>query len=472
MKSFFKTYYKQLILIFVIMFFCYLFYFQSILSIDTENFINDRESLLLSWIGINRFSLVILKNIFKFPFYILLTRIITFIFFFISVSIYSYLFTNWLNNKDVKTNKILIYIVSLFIGLSPIFAEQFDFTLQSLEVSLGLVLLGVTFVLIDVYINSSKKWIVALIVSLISFIFGLYQAFVPLFISLSCFYLLTHDSAGNFKRYLKLLGFIFLISLTIRGIIGYVFKNLIYHFSSDYLLNNFNWFSKGIFHNILVIGYIGVSTLLGLSYYHLFSYLIIFIIGIVNLFKRKKELIIFIVLAVSPFLLTILTASSVAYRAQFNYIFTLVLMTIYLLNSIDKKKIVNFILILGLLITIREGVTTFNLLYMDKERYLNDIQVASYIKKNVKQNSCLEVIGNYDNKIRFKGETLGRSFYNWDSESSMGSNIRANGFLKSLGYNYKLPSLGYYKKTKNIDIKNVEKIDDCYIVDLSDIKNN
>ena len=54
----------------------------------------------------------------------------------------------------------------------------------------------------------------------------------------------------------------------------------------------------------------------------------------------------------------------------------------------------------------------------------------------------------------------------------MGSNIRANGFLKSLGYNYKLPSLKYYKKTKNMNIKNVEKIDDCYIVDLSDIKNN
>lgn len=460
MKDFIKKYYKQFIFIFIILIFDYLFYLKPIISIDTENFINDRTSLLTSWIGINRFSLVLLKNIFFIPFNILVTRFLTIIFFYLSLISYSYLFTTWLK----KDNKYLIYIISLIIGLSPILAEQFSFTLQSLEISIGFLLLSIIFNLIDKFLNSSNKRLLILIIPFLSFVFGLYQAFVPLFISLCCFYLLTHKK--GFKELISIL----IVSISLYYLTGFIFKNFIYHYTSNYLTNNFNWYNKSFIHNILVIGYIGISSILGLSIYHLSSYLIIFILGLTALIKKKKNLFLFFCLAISPFLLNILTASSIAYQAQFNYIFSLTLMLIYLLNILSNKKLINILYVISIAIIIREGLITFNLFYHDNIRYLSDVKLTSSIAKEIPTNSCLEFIGSLDEKIKFKGETLGNSFYNWDNNGPLGSNIRINGLMKSLNYNYNMPTLEYYNSTKNLDIKEIEKINECYIVNLNNIK--
>lgn len=460
MWNFVKKHYKQFILVLMILILTYSFYLKPIISIDTENFINDKTGLLLSWIGINRFSLVFLKNIIFLPFNILITRILTLILFYLSIISYCYLFTKWAK----KDNKFSIYIISLVVGLSPILAEQFGFTLQSLEISLGFFLLCTSFIMIDKYINFSKKGLIIPIVLLLSFIFGLYQAFVPLFISISCFYLLTH------KKGLKKLIIIFVISLLFYSIIGFLVKNYIYHYNSNYLSSNFNWFNKSIIKNLLVIGYIGLSTLFTFSYYHLFSYLIIFIIGSIILLKKKKELILFFILAISPFLLTILTASTVAYRAQFNYIFALTLMITYLISNISNKKLINFIYILSMLVIIREGCMTFVLFYNDNQRYIKDVEIANYIKDNIPENNCLDIIGSFDNGLKIKGETLGNSFYNWDNDGPIGSNIRVNGFLASLNYHYSLPSLEYYNKYKNANIEKIRNIEGCYVVNLNAMK--
>lgn len=145
-------------------------------------------------------------------------------------------------------------------------------------------------------------------------------------------------------------------------------------------------------------------------------------------------------------------------------------MITYLISNISNKKLINFIYILSMLVIIREGCMTFVLFYNDNQRYIKDVEIANYIKDNIPENNCLDIIGSFDNGLKIKGETLGNSFYNWDNDGPIGSNIRVNGFLASLNYHYSLPSLEYYNKYKNANIEKIRNIEGCYVVNLNAMK--
>lgn len=462
--NFMKSEKLILSLIFILMFVIYFYYFNNIISIDTEHFIINKNELLNSWIGINRFSLVFIKNIINIPFNILITRIFTFILFYISIIIYTYLFSKWINNKE----KLIKFIIAILISTTPIFAEQFGFTLQSAEIAFGLLLFGINFILLENYFNGKNKINLLISIIMTTFCFGLYQAFVPLYIAISIFYLLTHEN-----KKIKELIIMFFISFAIYYLIGYVVKNYIYQVNSTYLSNSFNWKNISLLKNILRIGYFGVTTLLGITKFHSISYLVFLIIGTITLIKNRniKDLLLYFVMAITPFLLIITTASNTAYRAQFSYIFVLIFMFLYLIKMLKNKKIIYIIIILPI---IKQCIFTPTFLYNDYKRFSQDIKIADYISEIIEtENKCIIFVGKYNNEIKFKGETLGNSFAAWDYDSNIGVNVRMHGFLQTQNINYRIPSEIEYQNAKQIVLYNKNDIiyeDGCIIVNLDNIK--
>ena len=80
----------------------------------------------------------------------------------------------------------------LIIITSPLIAEQFTFTMQIFEISLGYLLLILNFKLINEYIYNNKKWQLPIIVLILAFVFGIYQAFCLLYITLSVIYFIVN----------------------------------------------------------------------------------------------------------------------------------------------------------------------------------------------------------------------------------------------------------------------------------------
>ena len=176
-----------LIIIFIsfITFFYRLFF--PIISIDTEVFINNSHELITTWYAINRFSLGIIKYIISgINFNIIFTNIISLSILIISLLIFS---KDIVKKKDDYLNRLLLILI---IITSPLIAEQFTFTMQIFEISLGYLLLILNFKLINEYIYNNKKWQLPIIVLILAFVFGIYQAFCLLYITLSVIYFIVN----------------------------------------------------------------------------------------------------------------------------------------------------------------------------------------------------------------------------------------------------------------------------------------
>ncbi len=424
--------------------FTYCYYFQNIISVDTEFYINDSSSLLKSWIALDRWGLVFLKQIgLLFPFHVLLTRILTIGIFYIALILYTYLFTKWVHID----NKWVFFLTFLTFATSPIFAEQFGFTLQSVEIALGLLLLAIDFCLIEKYLTNHNRKYFLVVLILTTFCFGLYQAFDFLFISITIFYILTHD-----KKALKKFILLFLISFGINYLISFFLKNNVYFISSSYLTNNFKWNKNDLLGDLYRIVQNLLTILLGRTYFHSITFGIFFTFIGISLIKKKNYENIFYLLCLflSPFLLMLLTANTVVYRAQFSYIFVLTFLFLYSYSTCSLKKTIVMIFFLA---SAKSMIVTPSLFYQDSIRYQKDLELAAIVKSLVvsNQDKSLIFVGSYNSSTPIKGETLGYSFASWDVESEYGVNNRAFGFLKTQGIEPKFPSKDEYLEALKID---------------------
>lgn len=105
------------------------------ISIDTEVMINNPEGQLNAWYGINRFGLGLFKHVFHLiPISIPFTNVMTVLFFIFAAISWNY---SLVTLQKVQNTKAVFVFLLIFVS-SPIFAEQFHFTLQSMEIAFAL----------------------------------------------------------------------------------------------------------------------------------------------------------------------------------------------------------------------------------------------------------------------------------------------------------------------------------------------
>ena len=211
-------------------------------SIDTEYFLVGREQMLSSWLKIGRYGLVFIKRIIDFTtINLYLANFVSFIIFFFAVIVCLYNVAMITNKKSIAGSILL----GGFIITSPIAVQQYNYTLQCVEVNLALLLVALVFTIINKQIiNESKNIFLTILAVLMSILsFSCYQSTVPLFITFSAFFtmlFIKYKNKKNFKIVLKYI-LIFFISIVSYKLIDVLVLHIMNIKDSQYLSNQILW---------------------------------------------------------------------------------------------------------------------------------------------------------------------------------------------------------------------------------------
>ena len=492
MKKFLKNNKWELIILFIVGFLAYsIKIFSYSVSIDTEALMTDPTGLLNSWISIGRWGLVLVKKMFHFlPINIFLTNISSFIIFFISIAVWFFNFDKIYNKKNNRLAKLAF---GLIVITAPILAEQYYFSLQSVEVSLAFLLLALAVNFQEKWIKDNKIWAIFPTILFVTYAFGCYQAFIPLYISMCVFdYIYKYDGKIDFKLIFKYL-FIFIVSMILNFIIDKIFLS-VYHLNrSGYLDSQISW---GTERKLVIITRIFksiIGTFIGIGTHETIAYGIIFILMAIVINKKSLKdnkffyLVCLFFFSVFPFATNIIKGSNEVVRARFSVVFVTGFAFYYVLTNTDMKEIIRIAKITAVYAIVVQTIVTFSLFYIGYKSYKEDVLVANKINKDLENydtSKQIIFIGAYKNLTYYSfvsslinGETIGNSFFEQDAVTDYGCTYRALGLMKTLGidgYN-PIPRNGADKirkeiqqeiENKEIEIKPYPK--KGYIVELDD----
>lgn len=476
-----------------------LFYYS--ISIDTEVLINNYSGQLNAWTSIGRYGLIITKTLFNLspfnPYTACFLMIILMIFFCLTWNFFLDYFLGEKNKKSIMSTVFPIIFLTY-----PLFAEQFNFILQGVEVSLAITLCSLAIFFITKWIISSTN-IIQLILGLICMVwgFGTYQAIVPLYISAAlASYIILFESYNKkrislHKNFFKLSIIKYLLTFIVGYILNSLVSNVFIAFSgaTGYLDNSILWGkipAKQCIKNISE--YIdNVVSGNGILYNKLFIFSIIFLLiyGFKYVFSKKKDsLLLFLsvcTLILSPFLLSIYLGQSMIPRSQFSLQFVIAFSIYLFIMTINNKKIKIIGFFVAVFIAFNQGYVVSSLLYTDYMKYQSELRLANKISERIDSLNLGEAppypvvfIGSYhplNTPNEMRGDVIGASFFEWDSGTEFGSNYRILGFMKSIGLSYMSPTLDQIKTARELsetmdawpNTNSVQFINDLIIVKLS-----
>lgn len=430
------------------------------ISIDTEMLINKYTWQLDTWATFGRFGLVFTKNLFGLnPFNAYISCFLMVISMIIFGTTWSYVLSYFSFEKDKKSLATCVFPV-IFIT-APLFAEQFNFILQSFEVAFSIILCSLAVFFTSKWTIDSKN-VIYIILAVICMIwgFGTYQAIVLLYISgvLACYILIyIANNKGNIhlnNNYFKISVFKYLGTF-ILGYAGYYIVDKVVcniYGASTYIDGMIQWGQMDTIdciRNILLYIKTGLFGD-GLFYSKVFLLCIIAlgIYTIINLFSKNKDKFLFTcavcVFMGSPFLLSIYIGNGLIPRMQFNYQFVIAF-TLYMLVWVFRDKKIKSLVIIGTLcLAINQTHTVVQLFTSEQLKYEDDVKLANEISERIESLGLGEapeypvvLVGRHTVDIPNKlvGEFIGLSWFEFG-----GNSLRALGFMNTLGNRYIEPT--------------------------------
>lgn len=432
-------------------------------SYDTDLIILDPKNIMDSWLGLGRYFLVFIKTLFCMYDNLFLINLLTYT----NVFIYSALLIYFFNIGLEKHNILRDILCILILVTSPFFLEQYNFTLQSFEVSFSMILLVLSYITTYYYLFNKKLRYGLLTILLLLTVFGTYQSFINLYVIgvLISLYKL-HDSSikNNLINIMKTI-ILFVISLIGYLVLSKVIQQVFHITTTSYLTDMIMWNKQSIFMTLfgflkdIVKTGLGVGKIINLAF--IISYLIMFIFAIKNR-KDKISFMYIIFLMISPFLLNIVTGSRVIFRSLLGLS---IVSSFFFFESYDYHKIIKYLV---LLCVVSQFISCFLLLYFDYQRYLNDVNISSKIYKDCGNSNDITVVirgieYTEENIKAYKGEVMGRSYFEWTIDGMNADRYRIHNFMKIHGYDVKLPTEEDYNRIGNILFENEYPNDGYYI---------
>lgn len=437
-----------------------------IIGIDTEDIINMKYDFYNGWLTTGRQGLVFLKWLFGcLEFNPYLAGFMTLIFFVAGTSAFFLLwdkYTGW-----DKPGLPGWFLGGLLWISHPIITEQFYFSLQSVEICMGFVLLACALLLTEKWIQSKHILYGVASVILLIICFSLYQVFVAIYIFGTVTLLLLKGLAEEdinvytlLKKRLLPHVLVFLSAFALNTVITKLFFS-----GSDYLQEQILWETIGFGAGVKgILGHIYRACTGADYFYYNCGYGILFLITLVLflLVLRKtghsgavKGILIFFLfcLFLTPFLMTIVCGGAPAVRSQLVLPMAtgfLAYLDLYLLHFMKEKAIRSFAVLIAavsLMTGFHQLQLTMRLYYTDSMRFEHDVSMGRDLIQrieNVRNEEWLPVIiiGRKEfppNKACLFGEVIGKSMFDYDLEAEpqfYWSTRRARGLFEILGHYY------------------------------------
>ena len=383
--------------------------------------------------------------------------------FVLAVILWTYLF--YIITEKENVSGILGF--GLMFSGAAIMTEQCYFRMQIAEELIGFCVLGLSLCFTFRWLaERSFIYLPAAVLSAV-FCFGIYQAFVPLYIlgAVIVVFLMIFFS-DHLEKYqkpglsawiliLKCI-LIFLLSYAVNQIITRVFFNQL----GGYLTSQICW-SRSSWKTCAraILTHMERVFKGSVTYYP--KWLWVFVIyvtaaSLVRIMRKKKALAAGIIatgmLLLSPFYLTILMGTSPVARAQYNLVIAagFFIYVSFLLVSSSKKVGMYPILVLAAVLCCGTQIKNTSVLnYTDEIRSEQDIttgeQLIAQIDMLQDEDHSVPVyfVGSHSSKLNSscrRGEVIGYSIFEWDAGGEpycYNSTRRAINFLKTLGTVYK-----------------------------------
>lgn len=434
---------------------------------DTDEFLVNPSGTFYHWLAIDRYTLVLLKNIFPFlngNLYVL--NILTYINFFLFALTFLYFLNMDVRDNDWKKNSAC---GALLIS-SPIFLEQFYFTLQSAEFSFALFVMAFCFVLTYKLLRTKKISILFWLIPLLVFCYGIYQAFLNLYIAgaLICLYKLNEEKGTQNIKRISVVAGIWIISSIIYISISTFVKYAANISESEYLADKVRWLSTPFFEVCFMVVsmlgrvFLGRGHVLNLSYAICFAFLICYFIKLKH--KVSWRVFLLLCLLVSPFLLNIATGSDLLIRSLITLpVFCVFVYFEFYQSNRQAKYIICLVLI-------SQIINSQALLYADNVRYENDLTVSKKIYQDcgADKNTPIVFVGierTEENVFSIKGQVMGCSFFEWGNGGNV-DEMRIYCLMKCNQMPFALPTEEQVEYTDNIK-SDAEYPNEGYVVEYN-----
>ncbi len=483
--SFCRNNRASIAIILVMLFLTYgfmLFHFS--FSIDTEDIIVKQMFFYDGWLGINRYGLVITKQLAGLlsvipGFATMLMIVMTF-----GYSLVWMYFFHWIKGQNSGRTELSWVFPVLFFSSIPMI-EQVNFQCQSFEIAFAMMLCAAALLLEWQWILSGG--IIRLLFSVLlgTWCFASYQAFVPLYISAS----MASFVLGYYYRNEEIESHVFLISIKLTAVflcdyVIYTLLGKLLLFLRDipagaYTGNMIHWGKYPLEEIISSLKIYMGDVIFARNIFWNHGYLLVAFGLLLTAFWRicRKTaerrfylfyiLVIFLLLA-SPFFLPVLMGSPPVARGQFALPFVIaagaqIIAERFLENTEKLSEHFSFIRIAVsvflLLLVFRSNIVTGNrLFYSDyvvhqQENVLTERLIEKVTEAGGSQESTVAILGHWSpsrNPSMTRGETLGYSFYEWDQPIPRGTCKRILNYWSALGYTYQKPDEEQWKMAETL----------------------
>lgn len=440
--------------------------FNMALAHDTEAIISVPDSLYRSWVSLGRFGLPALKKVLGV--YHFNPYVASFLMFvtLIAVGIFwSWLFYELSFSRDSYQKRNWIF-PTIFLT-APVMAEQLGFQLQTYEVALTFLFIGIALLCIFKALFQSKKiyFLAALIFAFVSF--SCYQTLVPLFVSgaVACFLVIydTYQKVENAKsgvvEYIKIilaLVAVFFIAFVMYHVCNSIIQKAMNIVPVDYLSGQVLWQTEPVGTCLKNIGAYAAAVLSGQGIYYSLGFsitAILFLLYIIIRIKNKEKcywvyLLSSLVLLLTPFMMGIVLAQAPKHRTELMLPFVTGFLIQYLAGkcqTLSKKYYVYIAILFAGVVSIKQSMITSRLFYSEYVQYEEAARTAVKITDRIDQLNLgrnpaepLVFIGGMTANLNASSipdaENLGMSYYaSFDAE--YGSFIMRN-FFSTIGYHY------------------------------------
>lgn len=456
-----------------------------IIGIDTEDMIHLQKDFYTGWAETGRYGLVFLKQLFHIlqfqPYFAGLMTVL-----FLAIGVFSFV---WLWS-EIGGRKHWSLLAGAFLWIShPIITEQFYFSLQSMEICVGIALTAVALYWTRLF-GERKKWYLFVGSVLLLFItFSMYQVFVPFYIygttTIVLLQVLEIKAEQKVAGRQLLGGLLPYMAVFFTAFLGNTLITNLCFAKSDYLGRQILWGSIPFADNIVAIGGHVFKTLTGYEniHYH-FSYGILVVLALILVIshvlqkqpKGSRAVTVFYLVAVlaAPYLLVIICGGGTVIRSQL-ILPAATAFLVYLDGSLlaerwrafcemkgqmqcadTRKGIVRKLTMWGLIGCFavaavtgawKQTYTTMALYYTDECRYEQDAALGRALIDRIEEvrgdaDYPVVVIGSkaFDaNNSNVLGETIGKSMFDYDAEVEpeyFWSTKRILGFIHTLGKEY------------------------------------
>jgi hypothetical protein len=443
--------------------------FGNTFSIDTQGIIQAPNSLYDSWFSLERFGLVLFKQVTGTKYYN--NSLASFLMvsgLFVAAVAWSYLFSEGLDNKISYHPGVFVII---FVT-SPILAEMLGFLLLGFEISVASVLTVMSLMLVS---NSArvttvrKKIILLILATLLAVVaFSMYLAMTTLFVlATACVFLRRFQvrATSSSERRQRWLFLGVHIAVFVVAYIGYSIANaLAIYFANtttnDYISDQNRWGKDPIQQIFSALGTHSVNLYAGdgIFYTKIFSVMaVIFLCGL--LYKAIRgtgtvlSLVIGITIVLSPLMMTVILGAVPSTRTEMTYPLAFAFISMSVLEWLPKMPISRIaVALVCLAIGFNQGGIVNRIFYTEDIVFQQDVLTAQEVKSDIDalgfgETPSLPVVFVNNHVARCNRSCLpqaslgltGRSMLEIGYSTAHGTGVK-NGFIgATLGVTYNMP---------------------------------